>query len=154
MVDVTGKLGFYMTRTGERPSQGTINGVVNAIPPTHDNVITNNYILNYGQTNGFSSAYGMYIGLRSSEAWDPLHDNEISNNFIRGNIGIVARYEEGDYSSFDFDQNNYNNTFDGNTYIAQGTAQIGSAINYDLQPKTESPQIPSNIGQLTLDNLL
>lgn len=154
VVDVTGKLGFYMTRTGERPSQGTINGVVNAIPPTHDNVITNNYILNYGQTNGFSSAYGMYIGLRSSEAWDPLHDNEISNNFIRGNIGIVARYEEGDYSSFDFDQNNYNNTFDGNTYIAQGTAQIGSAINYDLQPKTESPQIPSNIGQLTLDNLL
>ena len=132
VINVTGKLGLYMTRSGDRPSQGTSqNGVVNAIPPTHNNTVRDNYILGYGQTNGFSDSYGMLIGVVNSEASEAISDNNIHDNVIMGTTGQLLRYEPTSYGSISVSEDNTRNTFNMNSYYPSGSAILGSGFTHD-----------------------
>ena len=131
--------GITMSRWGRRqPTNCT------TLPPTHDNVITQNTILN-------TSEYGMRIGDEDFGARRPIEDSQITQNYIESNSGVLLHFNtqnlSGRTSVCDsstvskgslFDQPgdadggvNTGIVFDGNTFAPSGAAVVGSAFALD-----------------------
>jgi len=130
------KAGIAMPRWGRRQPDNCTT-----LPPTHDNLIAGNTILN-------TAEYGMRIGDCDYGACRPVTNSRIMNNRIQSDSGVLVHYNErrepgrknacrNDKSKDAAGGANTGNTFSGNVFAPKGSASNGSARKLDKKAKVK-----------------
>jgi poly(beta-D-mannuronate) lyase len=130
------KHGIFMPRWGHR-----IN--CSSLPPTHDNIIAYNTIIDYDQ-------YGMRIGDFDSGACRPVYNCKAFNNIIIGDSGELVHYNTDSYQSGnpDCDERDddsiegYNDVEISNKlFFKTDSATYGSGYNLDAKKVVGNPNL-------------
>jgi poly(beta-D-mannuronate) lyase len=141
VIDAPEKTGIKMDRWGHRNYKGDNRA---EIPPTHDNIIAYNTIIDYDDK-------AMRIGDIHGEACIPLYNCKVFNNIIIGDGGDLFHSNTDSYQSGNSrcDERDWGELGDGyndveisnNLFFKSGTTTYGSGYNLDANKVVGNPNL-------------